>query len=226
MSPTSSSTPLVGRNARSATLRTISLPLLGMYHRLPVRRPANSTLMRRAASPPPTCRLRSRRARASRRRGLVARDRCGAAPLWQAWALAGRRPARRARVPAAAAAAQGRAREPKGRSRAVVQRELPARAGGRATRASCSTRGSQHRRAHGAQRGGHARLVRLHLELPQLAARQAAGLDRSNRARRESPAARADRRKSTRPAAARPPTSTPGRSGPLAPGRRATFVGT
>ncbi len=84
--------------------------------------------------------------------------------------------------------------------------------------------GAQHRRARGAQRRGHGRLLQLHLHHRRTRREQASGVGDRTRARARSQRRRSRARKSASPAARRRPTSTRGRSGPLAAGQTQTFV--
>ena len=78
---------------------------------------------------------------------------------------------------------------------------------------------------HGAERGGHDRLVRLHRKLPRTGRhKRPVWVDRTG-PRGRSPRRPSRARQSARPAAGRPPTSNTWALGPLAPGSDAqTFI--
>ena len=229
MSPNSSSTCLAGVHARSATLRTISpCPSSGRDQRSQ-RTLRDAPRVRHQLSAPRAAHSRRRVRHARWYRGAIVRGgrrgfwvvprraracRCRASPSGVASALA----LRAARSPAAAAAPARTRSEPAGTfAMKVVAPASRARSRSRARR---SCRCAVHNT--GTQTVPNVAVTIDSFDYtsnyPELAARQATGVGDRTGPRRDRLAAGAKPRKSARPAAARRPTSTRGRSGPLAPG--------
>ncbi len=231
MSPISSSRCLVGKYARSATLRTISAyPSSGRR----LRGQANCTPCGRPA-PLSTCGAARWTARQRRwYRGAIVRgggescsQRAAHAGGPTASGVGGAGAACRQQPVAVGCGGGARqdAHEPKGtlrrcRSCARASRQLQAIA--RPDRAG--TGGAQQRHAHGAERGGHGRLLLLHRKLSRTGCQQApvwaieqgpGAIARS--ARREPGGEQAGRR-------ARRRTSTRGRSARWRPAQTRTFL--
>ena len=84
--------------------------------------------------------------------------------------------------------------------------------------------GAQHRHADGAERRRLDRLLRLRQQLSRTGRQQTPDLDRRTGSRGDPQASGREPGRSARPAVARRPTSTPGRSARSRPGTRSTFL--